>query len=140
MFERSLDALTSLHQRGLLELEQFDVGNIRKQMRTYSSLMERSRGTSNTRNFLAEYDALMRLVEVILICSKFRFGPQPHRVLKEVVASLCPNSEIQEIVSARHDAKKMAVEPRQVTQDQLHLTRQTIESEVQREIRPLLDD
>ena len=140
MFERSHDALESLHQRGLLNRGQIDVVAIQKQMDAYVSLSERSSGTSTTRSFLAEYDALMRLVEVILICSEFRIGPQPHRVLKDVINAMTPDSRIHDICDARHKAKKFSVEPPAELRSRLSSIRRQVESVVKREIELLLDD
>jgi hypothetical protein len=103
-------------------------------------LLERSNSNSEIRSFLAEYDALMRLVEVILICSGFRLGPQPHRVLKDVVDSLVADSRILEISEARHGAKKMSINPRPSTREQLGSIRRLVEAEVEREIYPLLNN
>ena len=140
MFEKARDALTSLHQRGLLETGHFDLVAIRKQMESYEMLIKRSNSSSAIRSFLAEYDALMRLVEVVLICSGFRLGSQPHRVLKDVVDSLVVNSGIRDVAATRHDAKKMSIAPRQAAQDQLRFIRLLIESAVEQETKPLLNN
>ena len=140
MFETTHNTLASLFRRGLLQSSDLDLAAVRRQLHDYEMLLERSHSNSEIRSFLAEYDALMRLVEVILICSGFRLGPQPHRVLKDVVDSLVADSRILEISEARHGAKKMSINPRPSTREQLGSIRRLVEAEVEREIYPLLNN
>lgn len=140
MFERPHHAIVSLHQRGLLDRSHIDIVAIRKQMNSYTSLVKRSNGSNNKDNYLSEYDALMRLVEVILICSEFRLGLQPHRVLKDVINSIIPHSRIDEVCDVRHQAKKLSVEPSAEIRSRLTSIREQVETVVRQEIEALLNN
>jgi hypothetical protein len=140
MFEKPRHTIQSLHQRGLLDEGHIDTVAIRRQLNSYASLIERSNGGNYKRNFLAEYDALMRLIEVILICSGFRLGDQPHRVLKDVIDAIITNSGIHDVCDARHQAKKLSVEPSAEMRSRLASIRSQVEAAVRQETKSLLND
>ena len=83
-----------------------------RQRRTMVRLHETARTASGGRAYLAQYDALMRVVEIALLRHGYRFGQHPHRALKElVVALLSPPPAVNTVVGVRHLVKKKHYSP-----------------------------
>jgi len=140
VFAAAQNALALLHQRGLLVSSDFDQGAVRRQMNGYDSLLKKSRQDHAINDFLAEYDALMRLIEVILIFSGFRLVDEPHRVLKDVIDAIIPKSGIHNVCDARHQAKKLSIEPSTEMRSQLASIRSRVEAAILQNRRQVLDD
>ena len=109
-----IDALfkESLIQRCLLK-----DAEIIKQTSTYRQLLNRAEDTNLRIQFLANYDALLRLIEILLLDFGYMLGDHPHSTARRIIEYLAPQFEISRIISLRHLVKKSDYQP---PLDELH--------------------
>ena len=109
-----IDALfkESLIQRCLLK-----DAEIIKQTSTYRQLLNRAEDTNLRIQFLANYDALLRLIEILLLNFGYMLGDHPHSTTRRIIEYLLPEFEISKVITLRHRVKKSDHQP---TLDELH--------------------
>lgn len=102
---------SSLYQDGLLRYVS-DVELAREsQIKQLKNLLKRSENSGPVQQYLARYDACMRMIEIILLEYGYLLDEQPHATARTIVASLDPSINFRELAKVRHNAKKQSISP-----------------------------
>jgi hypothetical protein len=94
-----------------------------RQRRSLASLIARSERGSLASRFLAEYDALMRICEILLVQQGYIFGSMPHATMNFIVSAIDPTSNIRRLSKLRHGVKKGFATPQLVDVESVHSLR-----------------
>lgn len=111
---RNLEStISSLFDDGRLQKVR-DVETARaSQRKQLEKLLERSKKPAPTQQYLARYDACMRMIEILLLEYGYQLDEQPHASARTIVAALDPSINFRELAHVRHDAKKKSTTPPQ---------------------------
>lgn len=114
----ALSSLVTESPSGWFSAEHHVEREITAQQSSLDRLRARAQqGRGNTR-FLANYDCLMRHVELLLLHVGYRLGSSPHRGMVAVVQTVLPEVDrlaVEAIVQERHRCKKEGVAPSEPT-------------------------
>ena len=81
------------------------------QVKQLKNLLKRSENSGPVQQYLARYDACMRMIEIILLEYGYLLDEQPHATARTIVASLDPSINFRELAKVRHNAKKQSTCP-----------------------------
>ena len=84
---------------------------IHDQFKQFTSLVNRATNADLRKKYLNHYDAMLRLIEIILLEYGYRLGEQPHATARKIVHHLYPAIDFRELANARHGAKKQNIAP-----------------------------
>lgn len=100
---------------------------IAKQKSSYQLLLKRAETPDLRVQYLANYDALLRLVEIYLLSFDFTLSDQPHSAARKILNYLKPELNISNLITLRHQVKKSNHQPTPVDIQNLSLLREEIE-------------
>ena len=72
-----------------------------KQQSNYKQLLNRAEDTNLRIQFLANYDALLRLIEILLLNFGYMLGDNPHSTTRRIIEYLLPEFEISKVITLR---------------------------------------
>jgi hypothetical protein len=108
----SLKSLISTFQVGTILTPVDDSeSEIRDQFKQFTSLINRAANADLRKKYLNHYDAMLRLIEIVLLEHGYRLGEQPHATARKIVHHLYPAIDFRGLANARHSAKKQNVVP-----------------------------
>ena len=84
---------------------------IQNQFRQFELLSNRAENTNMLKRYLNNYDAMLRLIEVLLLQYGYRLGEQPHATARKIIAIISPSTDFRHLANVRHNAKKQRIEP-----------------------------
>jgi hypothetical protein len=100
---------------------------IAKQKSSYQQLLKRAETTDLQVAYLANYDALLRLVEIYLLSFGFTLSDQPHSAARKLIGGILPNSNFAELIKTRHEVKKSDAIPKKANLRELLEVRQNFD-------------
>lgn len=99
---------------------------IAKQKSSYQQLLKRAETPDLRVQYLANYDALLRLLEIYLLNFGYLLGDHPHSAAREIINHLTPEFDISNLITLRHQVKKSDHQPTLVDTQNLSLLREKI--------------
>lgn len=111
--EKLMQAISLLSQEGQLRAVPDIEMAQQLQHKQLQNLLRRSDNANIVLQYLARYDACMRMIEIILLDYGYQLDEQPHASARTVVAALDASINFREIAKVRHDAKKQSIRPSQ---------------------------
>jgi hypothetical protein len=100
---------------------------IAKQKSSYQQLLKRAQTPDLRVQYLANYDALLRLVEIYLLSFGFTLSDQPHSAARKLIGGILPNSNFAELIKTRHEVKKSDAIPKKANLRELLEVRQNFD-------------
>ena len=100
---------------------------IAKQKSSYQQLLKRAETPDLRVQYLANYDALIRLVEIYLLSFGFTLSDQPHSATRKLISGILPNSNFAELIKMRHEVKKSDAVPKLTDLQELIEVRQNFD-------------
>ena len=100
---------------------------IAKQKSSYQQLLKRAQTPDLRVQYLANYDALLRLVEIYLLNFGYLLGNHPHSAARRILNCLTAELNILNLITLRHEVKKSNHQPTLVDIQNLSLLREKIE-------------
>ena len=100
---------------------------IAKQKSSYQQLLKRAQTPDLRVQYLANYDALIRLVEIYLLSFGFTLSDQPHSATRKLISGILPNSNFAELIKMRHEVKKSDAVPKLTDLQELIEVRQNFD-------------
>jgi hypothetical protein len=76
-----------------------------KQKSNYKQLLNTAEDTNLRIQFLANYDALLRLIEILLLDFGYMLGDNPHSTTRRIIEHPAPQFEISRVISLRHQVE-----------------------------------
>ena len=104
---------------------------IAKQKSSYQQLLKRAETPDLRGQYLANYDALIRLVEIYLLSFGFTLSDQPHSATRKLISGILPNSNFAELIKTRHEVKKSDAVPKKTNLQELLEVRQNFDEWLQ---------
>ena len=104
---------------------------IAKQKSSYQQLLKRAQTPDLRVQYLANYDALIRLVEIYLLSFGFTLSDQPHSATRKLISGILPNSNFAELIKMRHEVKKSDAVPKLTDLQELIEVRQNFDEWLQ---------
>ena len=111
MIERLKSVITQLQVGHELLPVQDISSETQKQFKQFHLLSHRATTGDSLQGFLNNYDAMLRLIEVLVLQYGYRLGEQPHATARKIVAILNPTFDFRHLSNVRHSAKKMRINP-----------------------------
>ena len=100
---------------------------IARQKSSYQQLLKRAETSDLRVQYLANYDALLRLLEIYLLNFGYLLGDHPHSAARRILNHLKPEFDISNLITLRHQVKKSDRQPTLVDIQNLSLLREKIE-------------
>ena len=82
-----------------------------KQRSSYQQLLKRAESTDLRIAYLANYDALLRLLEIYLLNFGYLLGNHPHAAARRILNYLTTEFDISNVITIRHQVKKSNLQP-----------------------------
>jgi len=100
---------------------------IDRQKSVYKQLVKRAENNDLRVQYLANYDALLRLIEILLLDFGYMLNEQPHSTARRIINHLAPEFDISNAIKLRHQVKKTNHLPSLMDIKSLSLLRKRIE-------------
>ena len=100
---------------------------IAKQKSSCQQLLKRAETPDLRVKYLANYDALLRLIEILLLDFGYMLDEQPHSTARRIINHLAPEFDISNAIKLRHQVKKTNHLPSLMDIKSLSLLRKRIE-------------
>ena len=100
---------------------------VARQKSSYQQLLKRAQTPDLRVQYLANYDALLRLLEIYLLNFGYLLGDHPHSAARRIINHLTPEFDISNLITLRHQVKKSDHQPTLVDIQNLSLLREKIE-------------